>query len=191
MCARILLADDNPTIRHSLRTLLSKQANWTICGEAENGKMAVEMAERLSPDLVILDLSMPVINGLDAARQIKKTSPDIQIVMFTMHEFPHLREEARKAGVNELVAKTADSSRLLNALLRDAGWLRLPVGLTPGGDVGSESFQSIERVHNRPVFFGRAAVIVGDSCNLSLISTSTAPMRSSIFDQSVSNTAAL
>jgi two-component system, NarL family, response regulator NreC len=116
MCARILLADDNPTIRHSLRTLLSKQANWTICGEAENGKMAVEMAERLSPDLVILDLSMPVINGLDAARQIKKTSPDIQIVMFTMHEFPHLREEARKAGVNELVAKTAHPSSLLNAL---------------------------------------------------------------------------
>lgn len=116
MCARILLADDNPTIRHSLRTLLSKQADWAICGEAENGKMAVEMAARLSPDLVILDLSMPVINGLDAARQIKKTSPDIQIVMFTMHEFPHLREEARKVGVNELVPKTAHPSHLLNAL---------------------------------------------------------------------------
>jgi DNA-binding NarL/FixJ family response regulator len=112
MSARILLADDNPAIRHSLRTLLSKQADWTICGEAENGKMA----ERLAPDLVILDLSMPVINGLDAARRIKKTSPDIQIVLFTMHEFPQLREEAQKVGVNELVAKTAHPSRLLSAL---------------------------------------------------------------------------
>jgi two-component system response regulator NreC len=116
MCARILLADDNPTIRHSLRTLLRKQADWTICGEAENGKMAVEMAERLSPDLVILDLAMPVINGLDAARRIKENSPDVQVVMFTMHEFPHLREEALKAGVSEFIPKTIDPSRLLNVL---------------------------------------------------------------------------
>ena len=116
MSARILLADDNPAIRDSLRTLLSRQADWTICGEAENGKMAVEMAERLAPDLVILDLSMPAINGLDAARRIKKTSPDIQIVLFTMHEFPQLQEEAQKAGVNELVAKSAHPSRLLSAM---------------------------------------------------------------------------
>jgi DNA-binding NarL/FixJ family response regulator len=116
MCARILLADDNPTIRHSLRTLLSKQADWTICGEAENGKMAVEMAAQLSPDLVILDLTMPVINGLDAARQIKETFPDIQIVMFTMHEFPDLREQARKAGVSEFIPKTVHPSSLLKVL---------------------------------------------------------------------------
>jgi DNA-binding NarL/FixJ family response regulator len=116
MAARILLADDNPTIRRSLRTLLSRQADWTICGEAEDGKMAVEMAERLSPDLVILDLSMPVMNGLDATRQIKRNSPEIKILMFTMHEFPHLHEQARKAGVKELVPKTAHPSRLLNVL---------------------------------------------------------------------------
>jgi len=78
--------------------------------------MAVEMAERLAPDLVILDLSMPAINGLDAARRIKKTSPDIQIVLFTMHEFPQLREEAQKAGINELVVKTAHPFLLLSVL---------------------------------------------------------------------------
>lgn len=78
--------------------------------------MAVEMAERLSPDLVILDLSMPVINGLDAARQIKENSPAVQIVMFTMHEFPQLREEARKAGISEFIPKTIHPSRLLNVL---------------------------------------------------------------------------
>jgi DNA-binding NarL/FixJ family response regulator len=116
MGARILLADDNPTIRLSLRTLLREQTDWTICGEAEDGEMAVEMAERLSPDLVILDLSMPVINGLDAARQIKENSTAVQIVMFTMHEFPQLREEARKAGVGEFIPKTIHPSRLLNVL---------------------------------------------------------------------------
>jgi DNA-binding NarL/FixJ family response regulator len=115
MLTKILLADDSPTIRRSLRTLLSLETAWTICGEAEDGKMAVEMAQRLSPDLVILDLSMPEMNGLDAARQIKGNSPDTRILLFTMHAHPQLSAEARRSGISEVIAKT-HSPRLLNTL---------------------------------------------------------------------------
>jgi DNA-binding NarL/FixJ family response regulator len=115
MLTKILLADDSPTIRRSLRTLLSEETAWTICGEAEDGKMAVEMAQRLSPDLVILDLSMPEMNGLDAARQIKGNSPDTRILLLTMHAHPQLSAEARRFGINEVIAKS-DSPRLLNTL---------------------------------------------------------------------------
>src|SRR5882724_5104587 len=97
---RILLADDNPGIRHSLRTLLTSQTDWEICGEAENGKLAVEMVRTRSPDVVILDLSMPVMNGLAAARQIREIAPDVPILLFTLHASPQLREAARAVGID-------------------------------------------------------------------------------------------
>jgi DNA-binding NarL/FixJ family response regulator len=81
-------------IRLCLRTLVTQETDWEICGEAENGKLAVEMARRLSPDVVILDLTMPVMNGLEAARQIRKTAPNIYIFLFTLHASPQPLEEA-------------------------------------------------------------------------------------------------
>jgi two-component system, NarL family, response regulator NreC len=112
---RILVVDDSAVIRRSLRSLIA-ETDWEICGEAENGKVGVEMAQTLSPDVVILDLAMPVMNGLEAARCIRETMPNVGIVLFTVHDAPQLSADARKAGVNEMVAKLADPSRLLSVI---------------------------------------------------------------------------
>src|SRR5689334_9285878 len=114
--ARILIVDDVPAIRGSLRRYLELEADWEICGEAENGKVAVEEVQRLHPDLVILDLSMPVMNGLDAARAIKLIAPGTHILMFSLHTYPQLRDEARKAGIAGVITKGgAATSELLDA----------------------------------------------------------------------------
>ena len=109
MSPRILVVDDMPCIRHSMRLCLEQEAGWVICGEAENGKMAIDRVQELRPDVVILDLSMPVMNGLDAARAIKAIAPGTHILMFTLHTYPQLLDEARKVGIDHVVSK-ADSS---------------------------------------------------------------------------------
>jgi two-component system response regulator NreC len=115
--ARILVVDDVPSIRQSMRFCLEQEAGWTICGEAENGKVAVDQVQELRPDVVIIDLSMPVMNGLDAARAIKAISPGTHILMFTLHTYPYLTDEARKVGIDRVLSK-ADSggAELLQAV---------------------------------------------------------------------------
>jgi YesN/AraC family two-component response regulator len=78
----ILLVDDSPMIRRLLRFLIEHNTDWHVCGEAENGKAAVEQVEQLHPDLVILDFQMPVMNGLEAAQQISQLAPNTAMVMF-------------------------------------------------------------------------------------------------------------
>jgi len=107
--ARILVVDDVPAIRHSMRLYLEQEAGWVICGEAENGKVAIDRVLELQPDVVILDLSMPVMNGLDAARAIKAVAPGTHILMFTLHSYPYLLDEARKVGIDQVLSK-ADSA---------------------------------------------------------------------------------
>lgn len=75
---QILIVDDSPPIRKCIRTHIELKTDWKVCGEAENGQVAIERVKALNPDLVVLDMSMPVMNGLDAARQIRKTSPGCQ-----------------------------------------------------------------------------------------------------------------
>ena len=116
MPTNILLVDDSSTIRRSLRSLIESQTNWEIAGEAENGQEAIEKFRQLRPDVIILDLSMPVMNGLDAARSIRAISPEVRILLFTMHAYPHLVKDARKIGVNEVLSKSDDASRLLGAV---------------------------------------------------------------------------
>jgi DNA-binding NarL/FixJ family response regulator len=106
--ARILVVDDAPAIRRSVRLYLEQEGNWIICGEAENGKVAIDRVRESRPDVVILDLSMPVMNGLEAARVIKTIAPGTRILMFTLHTYPYLSEEARKAGIDHVLSK-ADS----------------------------------------------------------------------------------
>jgi DNA-binding NarL/FixJ family response regulator len=103
--ASILVVDDLPAIRHSMRLHLEQQADWAICGEAENGKAAVDRVQELRPDVVILDLSMPVMNGLDAARAIKAIAPTTHILMSTLHTYPYLLDEARKVGIDQVLSK--------------------------------------------------------------------------------------
>jgi two-component system, chemotaxis family, chemotaxis protein CheY len=117
MTARILVVDDIPAIRHSMRRYLEQEADWVICGEAENGKVAIDRVQELRPDVVILDLSMPVMNGLDAARAIKAIAPSTHILMFTLHTYPYLLDEARKVGVDQVLSKAdAGGAELLHAV---------------------------------------------------------------------------
>jgi CheY-like chemotaxis protein len=81
----ILIADDNPSIRKFLCRLFEDEKDYNICAEAENGQRAVELALQCRPDLIILDLSMPVMNGLEAARKLKEIMPQVPIILFTQH----------------------------------------------------------------------------------------------------------
>ena len=85
MLHSILIVDDSALIRHSLRSCIEQDGNWEICGEAENGKIAVERVKELRPDVVILDLQMPVMDGLEAARQISRLAPNTAMLMSTMY----------------------------------------------------------------------------------------------------------
>ncbi len=109
MSHRILIVDDSPVIRNSLRSCIEQRSDWETCGEAENGKLAVELVQKLHPDVIVLDLSMPVMNGFDAARQIRKIAPCARIILFTMHASPQLVEEALKVGVNDVLSKAGDA----------------------------------------------------------------------------------
>jgi DNA-binding NarL/FixJ family response regulator len=102
---RILVADDNPAIRKCLRGLLEHHDGWRVCDEASNGKEAIEHFQKTKPDLIVIDLQMPEMNGLDAARQIVHQSPGTPILMVTIHLSKQLSEEARRVGIRGTCAK--------------------------------------------------------------------------------------
>jgi two-component system, NarL family, response regulator NreC len=106
MSQKLLIVDDDSLVRQLLRTCLAHDPYWEVCGEAENGREAVEKVEELKPDVVILDLQMPVMNGLEAARQIKALAPNTAMVMFTINCYPQLVAEARAAGIGDVISKT-------------------------------------------------------------------------------------
>lgn len=117
MSFTILIVDDSDLIRHALRCCIEKNTEWQICGEAENGQVAVNKVQELNPDIVIMDFQMPVMNGIDAARQITLTAPNTAIVMLTMHNGEQLRREARSAGIREVLSKSESvADRLLSTL---------------------------------------------------------------------------
>ena len=109
---KILIADDHEAVRRGLRSAVIS-AGWDLCGEAVHGKDALEKVKELNPDLIILDLSMPVMNGLDAAREIRKQAPNVKIVGFTMHESQQVREQTSMIGFHALAAKSAPLGNLL------------------------------------------------------------------------------
>jgi DNA-binding NarL/FixJ family response regulator len=116
--SQILLADDNELARKMLKTVLELQPDWKVCGEAANGLEAVQKAAELQPDIVILDLAMPVMDGLTAARQIVSSSPAVPILLHTNHCFPSLEMEAKKNGIREVVSKAAPGRQLVNIVER-------------------------------------------------------------------------
>ncbi len=113
MSTSILIVDDSPAIRQSLRAWFEPRSGLEICGEAENGAAAVEQVKALAPDVVILDLSMPVMNGLDAARKIASIAPKTAMVLFTMYAGQHLVKEAYSAGIRDVVLKSDGLAKLL------------------------------------------------------------------------------
>jgi len=109
----ILIVDDNPPIRKCIRTFIEQKTDWKVCGEAENGQVAIEKVKDLNPDLVVLDMSMPVMNGLDAARQINKTSPGLPLLMFTLYVSDQLSKEAKAVGIKDVLSKEVGLDDLL------------------------------------------------------------------------------
>ena len=113
MSHTILIADDSVFIREALCDLFEREEDFDVCGEAENGKEAVEKAQALHPDLILLDLSMPVMNGLDATRDLKRVMPEVPIIMYSAYSDSSTEKEARSAGVSALVSKFEHISVLL------------------------------------------------------------------------------
>jgi DNA-binding NarL/FixJ family response regulator len=103
---RILIADDHEVIRNSLCGLLSRRADWQICGMAANGREAVELAKRLRPDIAVLDVSMPLLNGIEATFQIRKALPRTEILIITMHETKELVHQVMSAGARGYLLKS-------------------------------------------------------------------------------------
>lgn len=110
MARRILIADDNPAIRHAIRLFIERNPEWQVCGEAENGKTAVELVSTLNPDVLVLDMSMPLMNGLEAAQQITASAPSTKIVLFTAYNSELLREHARQIGIKAVVSKDGEDT---------------------------------------------------------------------------------
>jgi DNA-binding NarL/FixJ family response regulator len=113
---RILIADDHELVRRGVVTVLSSRHDLEICGEASDGEEAVRKVEELRPDLVILDLTMPVLNGVGAAEKIRKILPAVPILILSMHDSSSLLETFRRIGVQGYVPKTQASEKLLEAV---------------------------------------------------------------------------
>ena len=112
---RVLIADDHEAVRKGVCAILSSRKDLEVCGEAENGRDAIEKARELSPDVIIMDITMPVLSGFEAAREIRK-SMSVPILILSMHESNQLIEEAKKVGVQGYVTKTQVASTLLLAV---------------------------------------------------------------------------
>jgi DNA-binding NarL/FixJ family response regulator len=108
----ILIADDNGIFRRALCEAFTRDFDFEVCGEAKDGQDAVEKAQRLHPDLIVLDLSMPVMNGLEAARALNSQMPSVPIIMFSLYVEPILKEQVLSAGVADVVSKSEHISVL-------------------------------------------------------------------------------
>ncbi|MGD0909699.1 MAG: response regulator transcription factor [Candidatus Acidiferrales bacterium] len=111
---RILVADDHDLVRRGLKMLLEAHPGWNICAEAHTGREAVAVAEKLRPDIAIMDISMPGLNGIEAARKIKKVSPNTEMLILSVHQSDQLVREIIEAGAKGYIVKS-DSDRNLVA----------------------------------------------------------------------------
>jgi DNA-binding NarL/FixJ family response regulator len=102
----VLVVDDNPLVRQAVCELFTREGDFDVCGEAENGREAIEKARLLRPNLIVTDLSMPVMNGLEETRVLKKLMPAVPVIIFTAHSDPFIEKEARAAGVSAVVSKS-------------------------------------------------------------------------------------
>lgn len=113
---RILIADDHEIVRRGIRALLENHPGWEVCGEAVDGRDAVEKARATRPDLVLLDVSMPNLNGLDAARQILEIVPQTRVLILTMHESEQIVREVLEVGARGFLLKSDAARDLVSAI---------------------------------------------------------------------------
>ncbi len=113
---RILIADDNPLVRSAIRLLLESHPDWIICGEAANGFEAVEQAAALKPDVILLDIAMPELDGLTAVPLIRQRAPETQIIILTLHESLDMARTAALKGATVYIAKSLITDALVPAI---------------------------------------------------------------------------
>jgi DNA-binding NarL/FixJ family response regulator len=113
---RVLIVDDHALIRRGVQTILLPFPEWELCGEADNGNDAIRMADELKPEVIIMDVSMPGLNGLEATRAIRKAQPKVKIVFLTLHESADLVRKAFRAGARGYLLKTDAEQELVRAL---------------------------------------------------------------------------
>jgi DNA-binding NarL/FixJ family response regulator len=124
---RVLIVDDQQSVRRGIRALLLLGTDdIEVCGEAENGHEAVVRAAELKPDVILMDVRMPVVNGFQATREIRRRFPDIQVVVLSHYDLPYAREHAIEAGAFDYVEKSAIWMKLLPALRRLQTGVPLP-----------------------------------------------------------------
>ncbi|MFZ3343003.1 MAG: response regulator transcription factor [Terriglobales bacterium] len=123
MPPRILIVDDSSIIRNLLRQCFEAEPGWKVSGEAANGKEGIEKAQDTHPNLIVLDLSMPVMNGIDAAKILTKLMPSVPLLMFTSFLTSNLEHEARAAGIRKVFVKSGPLAELVGcvrSLVKDA-----------------------------------------------------------------------
>lgn len=155
---RILLADDHSLLRRGLRSILEAQPGWQICAEAHTGREAVVQATQLRPDIVVLDVCMPELNGIEATRQIRKASPRSEVLILSVHESNHLVREVIEAGARGYLLKS-DSDRELVAAIDSLSRHKpfftgratemLLTGCVPDDSIGSQDREVTQRLTAR------------------------------------------
>jgi two-component system response regulator NreC len=113
---RILIVDDHGIVREGLKSLIEQQTEMEVVGEADNGETAVQLTQELSPDVVIMDVSMPSLNGVEATRYILQKKPDVKVIILSMHIDRHIVKKSLEAGASGYVLKSNLFDELLNAL---------------------------------------------------------------------------
>ena len=113
---KVLIVDDHAFIRRGVQTILHPFPEWELCGEADNGNDAIRMAGELRPEVIIMDVSMPGLNGIEATRAIRKSQPAVKIVLLTLHESADLVRNAFRAGARGYLLKTDAEQELVKAL---------------------------------------------------------------------------
>lgn len=116
MKIRILIADDHDVVRKGVRALLENHEGWEVCGEASNGREAVELVEKLFPDIVITDMNMPELNGVEVIRQVKRILPDTEILVFTGTDSEHVIRSAFHSGARGFLLKSEIGTQLVAAV---------------------------------------------------------------------------
>ena len=138
--ARILIADDHELVRQGMRAILQSERQWVVCGEATTGLQALTMTIELKPDLVILDVALPEMNGIEVTRQIRRAGP-VAVLIVTMHDSDQVVQEAMEAGANGLVLK-AEAGRTMadavRAILSRGEFISERVGRVAGRSASNE-----------------------------------------------------
>ena len=113
MVRNLIIVDDNPAVRRALCELFAHEGDFRVCGQATNGRDAIEKAQQLHPDLIVTDLSMPIMNGLEEARVLNQLMPAVPVIIYTAHWDPFIERQARLAGVSAVVSKFEPTALLL------------------------------------------------------------------------------